>query len=454
MHQRTTKRRPFRAPDPARLERHTPFLDVLGRVRVHSHRWYRCRAGLLVLEFLDRVWSSRRTNSDVGVHRRLAVCRAIAAVTPNASRTVLEEVLHLASPGADPQPEALTALMGYGKRLQYESEFRLASHVYWMVVNYANHIEHVELLPGAYEHHGTCMRECGDSQAAIASYAQGLAIATRHRNTRARLRIGCAQANLHRALGDIDQARKVLDPLLHRARTLGVPELLMRAAHERGLVAWKCENYKEALHFYAEAFRNCADPKHRGRLLNDIALSLHELGLVDDAHRTWLASYLATQGDRYAKWVAGVNLLMLAVERKHKDVFDQYAKALARAPMPARLLIEYWQRVGDGSIVFARPSEAHAAWQRAATYAARYGYGEELTRAKRALAGDHEKPRIPPTPPASLTVAGEELLANVRALSSLPGLLGRAWDGDVHAASQHSLRTSLRRGRPRKSEMT
>jgi tetratricopeptide (TPR) repeat protein len=402
----------------------------------------------MVLEFLDRIWSTRRTNADVGLHRRLAIRRALAAVKPKVSRLALEELLHLAAPGADPQPGALQALMRYGKRLQYESEFRLASHVYSMVVDYATHIEDFELLTEAYEHYATCMREQGNARAAMASYAIGLALAVKYRNTRARLRIAIAQSNLHRALGNATEARKALDPLLRRARTLGDPELLTRVLHERGLVAYEVGQHLEALLLYAEAMRNCDDPKNRGRLLNDIALALKALGFVEDARRAWIVSYLASKGDAVAKWAAGVNLLMLAHVRRDEASFDQYRHELARAPMPARLLVAYWLEVGDGSIVFGRLRDAAIAWQHAATHAARYGYRNELSQARRSLAGHREEQRPLPTPRARLPIGAEELRRKVQALSSFRGLLGRAWGGDVNAASAPPLRTTLRRGRP------
>lgn len=73
-------------------------------------------------------------------------------------------------------------------------------------------------------------------------------------------------------------------------------------------MAHKLQNYGDALQFFAEAFRKAADAKHRGRLLNDIAFSLKELGHINDARKTWLASYLIAKGDSRAKWAAGVNL--------------------------------------------------------------------------------------------------------------------------------------------------
>jgi tetratricopeptide (TPR) repeat protein len=407
----------------------------------------------MVLELLDRIWSTRRKGTKVGAHRRMAIRRAVAAVRPRATRTVLDEMLHLAVPGADPTPEALQALNRYAVRLQYESEFRLASHVYAMVIDYATQIDHHELVPEAYRGHGRCMAERGDARAAMASYAAAMTVATQRRDKREQIRIAIAQSALHRARGNPNDARKLLDPLLRRARTLGDEELQMRAGHERGLVSHLLDDEKEALLYYAEAFRHCDDAKHRGRLLNDIALSLQALGYGDDARNTWFVSWLVTTGDSGARWTAGINLLQHTHARGDETGFDQYRRALGRAPMPARLLVAYWLEVGYGSIVFDRPSDAAVAFNRAARYAARYGYLEKWKEAKRALRGQLPV-RQPQTPPASLPAAAADLLTKVRALRSLPGLLGRAWSGDANATPVASLRTALPRGRRPRSVVT
>jgi tetratricopeptide (TPR) repeat protein len=404
----------------------------------------------MVLELLDRIWVTWRKSASVGVHRRLAIRRAIAAVQPKASRRVLDELLHLAAPGTAPQPDAVAALLRYAARLQYESEFRLASHVYSVVIDYAIHIGYVDIVPEAYEHQGTCMRERGDARAALASYAVGLSIAARHRDKRARVSIAIAQSSLLRARGKPAEARTALEPVLRLPRKVAAaePELFMRALHERGSVSHALGDHSEALYYFALAFRLSAEPTRRGRLLNDIALSLKAIGLLPEAREAWLVSYLTTKGDSVARWDAGVRLLALARLRRDARGFDQYRAELERASMPARLLVAYWREVGDGSMLFGREREAVEAYQRAATHAARYGYRRQWEELKRALEGHPPAPEPPaPAQPPPLPAAAEELLQKISALRSLPGLLGRGWRGDGHDAPTPPLRTALKRGR-------
>jgi len=450
MPQRSLKRRTFRAPDPARRDGHAPFLEVLGRVRARTPRWYRCRAGLMVLELLDRVWSTRRRSTTIGLHRRLAIRRAVAKVRPKATRVVLDQVLHLVAPGTGPHAEALAALMEYGKRLQYESEFRLASHVYMMVIDYAAQIGHTSVLPDAYERHGRCMSERGSARAAMASYATGLALAARHRNVPARLQIAVAKAELYCSLKDSSSACRLLDPLLPRARKLGNPKLLMEVLHVRANVAHNLGDDLQALVFFAGAFENCQDLKHGGRLLNDMALTLLTLGFISEARKAFLVSSSSTRGDSFAKWAAMINLMMLAHRRRDEAGFDQYRRMLEPAPMSARLLVAYWREVADGSSVFSRRAEAQAAYRRAAGYAARYGYFEEGKELDRLLKGELSPSARVPRPPANLPVSAQELLEKVRMLRSLPEFLSRTSSGDANTSSVTGLRTTLKRGpRPR-----
>lgn len=395
----------------------------------------------MVLEMLDTVWSTR-TSAEVGVHRRLAIRRAVAVVRPKAMRMALDELLHLAAPGTDPEPEVLRALINYAEQLQYETEFRLAGHVYSMVIDYATQTKLFKLLPEAYEQHGTCMRQSGNTRAALASYATGLAIAARHRNSHGQFRIAIAQANLNSSIGKLEEARKALDAVLRRARRLADSEIIMRAAHERGNVAHKLGDYQGALDYFAEAFAHCTNPKHRGRLLNDIALTLKDLGFLSEARDAWLVSYLVTKGDSFAKWAAGINLLMLAHMRGDESAFDQFSRDLARAPMPARLLVAFNRELADGLARFDRPREASAAHNRAVALANRYGLMNMLQEAA-----------DPPATPCNLSGVAEDLLTKVRELRSLANLLGPAWSGDARAKPVASLRTALKRGRPRRSSV-
>jgi tetratricopeptide (TPR) repeat protein len=426
-----------------RLDRHEPFLLLLGRVRARSLRWYRARAGLVALELLDQLWSTRHRVAPVSVLRRDAVRRAVTAVRPKAARLVLTHLLDLAMPGPHPQLEVLTALTRYGRRLQGESEYTLAAHVYTIVIDYAAQAGFFALVAETYEHLGTCLRESGDLQGAIERYRTGLTVAARCRDERTKLQIGVALGNLHRMRNEVAEAVAMLDSVLLRAKALDAADLVTRAAHERGNVALARREYREALRYFAEGFGTCTEVKERSRMLNDIALSFEKLGFLDDAHAIWLVVFRGPKGEKYARWAAAINLMMLAYVRGDTVSFDLYRHALEPAPMPARLLVSYWLEVGDGSTALGRPQDAVAAYTRAKELAQRYQLMEEHELAKESLAGRPMLERPKATDPSSLPAVVVELLQKMRALRPMPVM--------VEATLSPALRTTLRRGRPPRS---
>jgi tetratricopeptide (TPR) repeat protein len=399
----------------------------------------------VVLELLNQLWSTRRRATPVSTLRRDAVRRAVIAVRPKAARQVLDELLDLAVPGVHPQLDVLTALRRYGTRLQDESEFRLAAHVYRIVIDYAGQGGFLPLVAATYEHLGTCQREYGDRRAAIASYGTGIGVAERCRDEHTRLRIAIAKGNLYRVLNKPAEARATLEPVLLKVKALEIPELIARAAHELGNVSHSADQYEEALAYYVEAFETCVDVKERSRLLNDFALSLAEMGFPEEARAIWLFVFQSPKGEKYARWAAGINLLMLARVREDVMSFDHWRRDLESAPMSARLLTYFWLEVGDGSTVFGRPKDAVIAYTRAKGVAERSGLKVEAERAKQALEGAATIPEPrPPKDSSTLPIAVAGVIDRVRALRSTPALA---------ATPITPRRTFLRRGRPRRSDV-
>jgi hypothetical protein len=109
--------------------------------------------------------------------------------------------------------------------------------------------------------------------------------------------------------------------------------------------------------------------------------------------------YLSAKGAPYAHWAAGINLMASAYETGDVTMGDQYARALKRARMPARLVMKM------------------------------------------------------PTAPADLPRQVKELLAVVRERHSLPIVLGRWHVGEGIYFGRPPLRTKLRRGRPPRSDI-
>jgi tetratricopeptide (TPR) repeat protein len=430
--------------------RHEPFEAALARTPLQTPRWFRYRAGLRVLELLDRIWSGQP--GDALDQPRRTARDAIAVVRPLAARAALDAILEISAAGGDSIRGALLALVRYGDRLRYESDYALALHVYRIVIDGAAEEGLVHLLAAVCEQAATCLREQREIEAAFDHYAIGHHIAVRLGDETAELRIAIAQADLYRVEAQLDRARGILDPVLARAKALGVPELVARAAHERGNVAHDLQQYVDALGYYAEAHPAMTSEKDRSRLLNDIALSLAELGYVEDARAVWRVVYSAAKGEAYTHWAAAINLMMMAHETGDMIVFDQFAKDLAKAKMPARLRLYYLLELGEGHERFGRHDDAEQAYTRAARTACQHRFDKECQRAVDALWGRARPPATRQQSPADLPSNAKALLAVVRERHSLPSVFGRWSARDASAPKRRPLRTSLRRGRRPKSD--
>jgi tetratricopeptide (TPR) repeat protein len=436
---------PLRAPSSDRPERHEPFVNAVKRVAPRSHRWHRYRAGLLVLRFIDWLWSSQGKRM-ASRYRIIALRSALSNVRPMTTRVLLNRVVDLVVPGSRPQRAVLELLVRYGNRLAFEGDFDLANHVYRTVIDAARRGDVGELLPGVYEHSGSCLREQGKTDMALESYETGLRLATQRGDVHAQLRIAIAKANLQRVLGRPAEARPLLNAVIQKARVLGSPILIARACHERGVVAHAMGYHVEALGFFADAFAAFEEDRDLNRLLNDIARSLSAIGLIEVARHVWLAVFLMAP-ERFPRWAAGINLMALAAERGGQFAFDQYRFMLRNAPMPTRLLVAYLLEVGDGCRKFGREAEARLAYARAARLANRRGLDSEAQRAFEMLSGRPVPEEVVPKPP-ELPLTVRQLVETVQTLQPLPNLIGEsgAW-------SCATLRTFLRRGRPSRSRV-
>jgi hypothetical protein len=214
--------------------------------------------------------------------------------------------------------------------------------------------------------------------------------------------------------GNLEMARTLLDDVVYRAGTFGLGEILARGSHERGVVAHersrvsgRDEDLFDALAHYHLALEKYSgdDGAQRCRLLCDIGRSLFRLGLRAEAQRACQYAYTAGT-DRTGRWAAGNNLIMIAVAERDRETFDRYRAALERAPMPARLRVEYLTEVGDGCVVFGLPDEARIAFERAARIRDRFQLPERDENL-----GTSEKRDPPVDPPATVVDLSKAVLA-------------------------------------------
>jgi tetratricopeptide (TPR) repeat protein len=438
--------------DPALAERHQPFVAALAGAPPGQPRWLGYQAGLLTLALAHRAWSKRRAIA-VGERRLLVAHGAIRAVRRPVVRKALNNIVDTVAPGGTSPRSVLDAFGPYAKCLSADGEFRLALHVSHLIIGVATREGLFDLLPAAYEHAGSCLREQGEMAGAFGMYDKGHVIATQLGDVPAELRIALARANVLRGIGRLVEARHILDTVLRRAKELSSAEIVGRAAQERGIVARRFADYIDAIGYYAQAYHAFTNERDRFRLLNDIALSLAYLGHRSDARSLWVAVSLVAKGERSARWKARINLMMLAQENGAPVAFDQSAESLKRTPMPAPLLVEYLLEYGEGCARFGRPDESIEAYKRAARIAKERGWTRQYQTALDALSGRPPQAAPKSDVPLELPSKVTELVVVLRERYSLRGLLGRSYGGDVNTPPVRTLRTVLRRGRPPKLDV-
>jgi tetratricopeptide (TPR) repeat protein len=432
-------------------DRHGVFRVALQRTPRLTPPWRRIRAGLLVLQLLDKVWHTRKGRA-LGNYRLLAVRRAIRLVRPMVTRRLLDAIADsVIDPAVSPK-QVFDAIDRYASRLVYDADFHLAGHVYRTIIDGAEGANLIESLPLAYERYGSCLRELEDFEAALGAYDHGYAAAKRLRDERAALSVLIARANLLRLQGPPrhQEARRLLNMVVRRAARLNAPELLARGAHERGIVSHEQGQYVQALEYFADAFDAYPDVRRRLRLLGDIGRSFRSLGMLSYARDALLVVFVAQRGDVDAHWAAGINLIALAGDLGSFAAFEQYRTQLERAPMPARLRAGYWLEVGDAYQQFNRPSDAMAAYDQAANVTLHHGLAAQHNEAMARLRGDPAQgiPQADRLDEIPSTV--QDLARAVCALRVSPNLL---WPRDKDASGQPQRRTELRRGRPRTSSL-
>jgi tetratricopeptide (TPR) repeat protein len=393
-------------------ERHAPFQAVLTHAKPRSLRRRRCRAGLCVMELLDHLWFEAAAYDVDIVHE------AIAAA-PRVIRRLLTEVVDTALEPGSERDDILEALDAYAERLAYDAEFALAAHVYRVIIDAASDAKLTWLLAPAYQHRASCLREAGELKAAMECYDMGSTHAAEINDDRTAIRLMTGRANLLRTQEKFEEALADLELSLRRAREIGDPDLIGRAAHELGICLYKLGTYVEALVSYGEAFRMFVKRRDRHRLLNDIGRTLEALGLLNEARDAWLGVYGSRKSETYAKFAAAVNLMAVAHETRDRPGFDLY-RTVPRTRMPPRLLMAFFFELGEGLTVFRQRAESREAYDRAARIARRLGLTSYEAQARKAIETQRSRPARRPAPMIDLPASVTELLAEVTRLRMMP----------------------------------
>jgi len=310
------------------------------------------------------------------------------------------------------------ALMGYGRALDYEASWGLATDVFSTVAKLAKPERNPRLAVDANVAVGGSARRNGDWEASARAYSQAAYIADTLGDHSGVLTVQVGIANTYLAKGNLPEAQIILDDVIVQARDQKLSDVEGVALHSRAAVAARRGEYAEGLKLAYDALGLTSKPAEKDLVLGDIAVMFTQLGMHEPARDAHLI-LAATAQTKFARWSATLNLLELASLDDMQEAFDTYARELAREPLGAWLRSHYLLSLGEGLHRFGREEAAIEALEEAVVFAEANQIHHIAFKADTTLAGVRSTPRtlVAFTPPP--TWVPDDVGTVVRAMSEL-----------------------------------
>jgi tetratricopeptide (TPR) repeat protein len=384
-----------------------------------SASWRSVFAGLSVLRLVDTYDPTGPANNPANWAQLHAVRSAIDEMSEgDAVRGVLTCVVEEITTRKKVDDTVCAALMGYGRALDYEASWGLATDVFATVAALAKPERNARLAVEANTAVGGAARRNGDWETSGRAYSQAAYIADTLGDRPGVLGVQIGIANTYLAKGNLPQAETILDDVIVQARDQEFREIQSLALHSRASLAHRRGEHAEGLKLAHEAFSLAAKPADRDFILEDIAALFTELGLRDSARDAHLILATTAQS-KLVRWTATLNLMELASVDGLQEAFDSYAHELARAPMGPWIRAHYLLFLGEGLSRFGRQDAAMQALEEAQSFAESNQIHQIAFKAQDALAEVRSAPRTLPdftSPPAWLP---DDVGTVVRAISEL-----------------------------------
>jgi hypothetical protein len=399
--------------------RHQVYFDTLGSMKEDSASWRSVFAGLSVLRLVDayvEAGSGAPAVNWAQVHSVRAALENVAEGDP--VRGVLTNVLEEALSRATVDDAVCVALLAYGRALDYEASWGLATDVFTTVARLVRPEKNARLAVEANVSVGGAARRNGDWDTSGRAYSQAAYIADTMGDRKGVLTVQVGIANNYMAKGNLPQAQVILDDVIVQAKEQDFKEIQGRALHSRAALSARKGENADGLKIAHEALELTSNGGERDLLLEDIAAMFMQLGLLDSARDAHLI-LLGTAQNKLARWSATMNLMELAGIDGKEDAFRAYARELASAPLGPWARSHYLLLLGEGLARFGHNEDADCALSEASLFANANQYHQVAFKAQNALTA--LKSATPShaefTPPPPYVV--EEVGGVVRAISEL-----------------------------------
>lgn len=399
--------------------RHQVYFDTLGSMKEDSASWRSVFAGLSVLRLVDTMVDSASPIDPAGWGLLHSVRSAIDGVSAgDPVRGVLTAVFEEATKRGVVDETVCGLLLAYGRSLDYEASWGLATDVFTTVAKLARPEKNARLAVEANVAVGGAARRNGDWEISARAYSQAAYIADTMGDKPGVLTVQVGIANTYLAKGNLPQAETILDDVIVQARDQNLPEIQGKALHSRAAVAQRRGDNAEGLKLAHEALHLIKNPADRDFVLEDIAVLFSELGLHDSARDTHMI-LTATAQTKLLRWTATLNLMELAALDGMEDAFDAFANELSTAPVGFWIRSHYLLFLGEGLSRFGRADAAEETLREAISYAEANQVHQVAFKAQSVLAAVRSTPRPAGPFVAPVQWTAEELAPVVATISEL-----------------------------------
>ncbi len=393
------------------MVRHQAYYEFLAATEPESPGWAPALAGLAVLDLVD----AARDDASIidadwtGVRAVSETVSSLREGNP-LRRSLLRVVEQLRD---EPDWSAITAgLFAYGRALDLEGSWKLATDVFGTVADFAREDRRPELAMEATTALGGAARRSGDWDRSAEGYAEAAHLANSLGDKASGLTVRVGTANTQIARGNIPAAEEILDEVIAEATNSGLDGVAALAYHSSATVAHLKGRYDSAVSLAHKALEKTTNPGVRDTLLADIAAAFMALGMHDAARDAYLITSL-TSRYQWVRWQSEINLMELAAIDRMAGDFDQYADRLGKAALDPRLRSYFLLYHGQGCIALGREDEGRTQLAEAQRFAAAHRINQVAFEAEKALtnAGTDKSARRPaagwdaPIPTAVLEVA-------------------------------------------------
>src|SRR2546423_4402633 len=353
---------------PRPMIRHQVYFDTLGSMSEDSASWRSVFAGLSVLRLVD---SYTETGSIDPAN--WAQLHSVRSAIENVSegdpvRGVLKTVLEEATKRMVIDDTVCATILAYGRALDYEARWGLASDVFGTVTKIARPEKSPKLAVEAHLALGGAARRNGDWEVSARAYSQAAYIADTVGDRRGVLKVQVGIANNYLAKGNLPHAQTILDDVIVQSCDEHFDEIRALALHSRSTLAQRRGEKAEAVKLAHEALALTTDGATRDSVLEDLAVAFSEIGLRDAARD----AHLILASTAQLKWVrsqATINLMELASLDDQRKVFDTYAAELRQASLDPWLKSHFLLFLAEGLGRFERYDAAEQAFDEAIAYA-------------------------------------------------------------------------------------